>query len=198
MPTQNKTPIFNITKRIVDNVDRQISDNLIKWRMFSAKWKLEVDNFYGKPIRYEGVMFEGTPRDVFWGNYIEPFLENGIHESFKQLEIVCKEKNIGIEDYIYEMRGQLEILINKTYNYMAEIDQVLRGGGFPNSIQKVNVSGEIEAMVKYLDECIVGVLHKDTRIKLNEEVLELKPNIYGIGINLKALWRKIIKLFSGT
>jgi hypothetical protein len=26
----------------------------------------------------------------------------------------------------------------------------------------------------------------------NEDILELRPNIYGIGINLRALWKKLI------
>jgi hypothetical protein len=33
----------------------------------------------------------------------------------------------------------------------------------------------------------------EERIKTNDEILQLKPNFYGIGLDVKKLWKKITK-----
>jgi len=36
---------------------------------------------------------------------------------------------------------------------------------------------------------------KDTTNKGKEEILKLSPELYGVGVNLRLLWEKIISLF---
>ena len=196
-----ETPLYVLSKRIVDNWDHDISERLMKWRMFSAQWKLETENFYGKSISYNGIKFEGSPRLVFWEGYIEPFLEDRIIKSLNELENICRNKNINVEDYIHEMESLLKWLVNKTYNNMADIDQILRGGGFPKSVNRVIVSGRIEMMNEYISKAIAALLHKKPNPKVfnvDNEIVELKPNFFGFGINLRALWRKFVKFRNGT
>jgi len=195
----DNTPLYILSKSIVDDVDRVISEKLMKWRMFPAQWKLEIENYYGKPIRYSGIKYDGSPRVVYWGGFIEPFLENGIIKSLSELEKVCLQKNLDINDYVNEMEDLLRTLVVKTYNNMAEIDQILRGNGYPKSVTKFNVSDKITNMEDYLKKYIVAVTHKKHNAPENkQEIFELKPNIYGIGVDLKALWRKFIKWLNGT
>lgn len=193
------TPLYTLSKRIVGEVDRVISEKLMKWRMFSAQWKLEVEDYYGKSIHYSEIKFDGSPRVVFWRGFIEPFLENGIINSLTELEKICSERNLDINNYKNEMSELLQVLIVKAYNNMAETDQILRGNGNPKSVTKVNVSDKVAAMEKYLNNCLVVVSHgNSSKIENTQEIFGLKPNIYGFSIDLKVLWRKLLKLFNGT
>ncbi len=59
------TPLYPIMRAYVENYDRVISEKLMAWRMFPAKWHLDVTDLYGKRIICSGVMYEGSPEGVF-------------------------------------------------------------------------------------------------------------------------------------
>ena len=49
---------------------------------------------------------------------------------------------------------------------------------------------------KHYSECSLYsvLIHERDEKHLGEDIIELKPNFYGLGINLNAIWRKL-KLF---
>ena len=76
-----KTDLYSITNRKVNELDKTISDKMMKWLFFNFTG-LHITDYYGKEINYKGIKFDGSPRLVFW-KYFDPFLENWMkHTNF--------------------------------------------------------------------------------------------------------------------
>ena len=53
-------------------------------------------------------------------------------------------------------------------------------------------------MYEYLDGHTVAIMHRREKGGANEakgDIVEIKPNIYGIGVNLNELWRRVKSRF---
>jgi len=71
------TPLHAIFKRrISDSVEHLLQNQVTPWSFLTAGKPFRVKKCDGREISYEGVGFEGSPREVFWARYIEPFLED--------------------------------------------------------------------------------------------------------------------------
>jgi hypothetical protein len=96
-----------------------------------------------------------------------------------------------------ETRDLLTLLVERVYEHMARTDQVLRGGGFPSTIKPVNVAPRIATMKRHVDDLIVALTHSETPIPSppseGREILLLRPSLWGIGIDLRALWRRLFR-----
>ena len=184
--------LYPITQKRVAELDRIISDKLMKWRMFSAKWKLHVTDCYGKEINYEGVKYEGSPQLVFWSNFTEPFLENGITDILNKIYRECQNRNLHPDEYLKEAVELLKALTRKVFKEMSRIDQELRGNGYPNSVKPRDVTEKITKIDQFINVHLKAVIHRgdEASKKNHEDIIDIKPNFYGIGLNLNAFWRK--------
>ena len=185
----NLTALYPIIHGHVLEVDQVISDKLMKWRMFSAQWKLDVTTFHGKRIYYSGVKYEGSPEHVFWSGFVEPFLRDGIESTLRLVVDECAIRKLKPTVYLDEASSLLELLVEKTYLTMAEIDKVLMGGGYPKSIEPRDVSTKIEGMTRYIGQFRTALTHRAE--EGTGEILTLKPSFQGISLDLRALWRWI-------
>jgi len=71
------TPLYPLIERLVEEEWVKLErDQITPWTFMTAGSRLRMKDFYGKEIIYEGVDFDGSPSDVFWGRHIEPFLED--------------------------------------------------------------------------------------------------------------------------
>ena len=190
-----KSDLYPITFQKIKALDIVISDKLMALKMFSARWKLQTTNYYGKEIHYEGILFEGTPEIVFWDNFIEPFLENGVIDILNATYQMCAEKNLEPHTYINEACDILKRLNQKTYKTMSRTDQILRGNGYPDSVTPKNVDDKIKNMDSFIDTHSAAILKRGEKPKdkSSEDVIDIKPNFFGIGLNLNALWRKLMR-----
>lgn len=192
----SKTDLYPITFQNVKELDKIISDKLMAWRVFPARWKLHITDYYGKVIHYDEVHgYEGSPEIVFWDNFIEPFLENGIIDILKTTYQMCKEKNLDPIPYMKETCESLKLLNRKTYENMSRTDQLLRGKGYPNSVTPKKVDEKINKINQFIDSYFTAILkrgkeHKDSS---TEDIIDIKPNFCGIGLNFNALWKKAKK-----
>ena len=191
--TGNRTALYPWTKRQVQSLDKDILDRITKWRMFCAKWTLKIKDFHGKEISYSGVKFEGSPRHVYWG-YFGPFFTNGIAKVLEDVTQECISRGLKPKEYVLETAELLKIMVSRLYEQISRTDQVLRGNGYPERVEKRDVSTNIKAMHSYIEKEIdVVLLRKYSTHSSNrndkEDVLEVKPNIAGIGLNLNALYR---------
>ena len=189
----NRTALYPWTKRIVQSLNKDILDRIIKWRMFCAEWKLKIKDFYGKDISYSGIKFEGSPRRVYW-NYFGPFFTHGIARVLEEVTQECINRGLEPKEYVLEAAELLKIMVSRLYEEISQTDQVLRGNGFPNSVEKKDVSKNVESMYSFIDKEIdVVLLRKISAPSRNgndiEDVIEVKPNFAGIGLNLNALYR---------
>ena len=160
--------------------------------MFPAKWELRVTDYYGKEINYKGIKYEGSPREAFWSNFTEPFLENGIIDILNQTYRECQDRSLYPDEYLREAVELLKALNRKVFKKMSRIDQVLRGDGYPNSVKPQDVTKKVNKIDQFIDTHLKAVTHRWDEVskKNHEDIIDIKPNFYGIGLNLNALWRK--------
>ena len=126
-------------------------EQLDPWRFFNVR-PLDCTDGQGKRIRYGGVKFEGSPREVFWRGYIDPFLENITIKTLDTVAHICDSASLSPAAYLDEASQLLNLLVHHVYRDMAEIDRVLRGEGYPNRIPIRDVSNEVAKMEKLIAE----------------------------------------------
>jgi hypothetical protein len=192
------TALYPWTKRQVQALGKDILDRIIKWRMFSAKWELKIKDYYGKEISYSGVRFEGSPQRVYW-SYFGPFFTNGSAKVLEAVTQECIKRGLEPKEYVIEAAELLKVMVSRLYEQISLTDQILRGNGIPKSVERRDVSKNIESMHSYITKEIGVVLLRKTISSVGEnvqeDVLELKPNIWGIGLNLNAFYRWIRQKF---
>ncbi len=146
--------MYERTSREVGNLSKRLTEKLDHWLFIDAGPPFEVTRFDGKPIRYQGVEFSGSTREVFWGGFIEPFLEDGIINVLDETAARCCDANLKPTAYLDEAADRLWGLVRSTYDHMARIDQRLvskgglRSGG---SVGERDVTGKIARMEQFID-----------------------------------------------
>jgi len=78
-----RTPLYPLIQQRVAEAARPLAERLEEWRMMSSRAGLKTTNFNGKPVQYQGVTFDGTPRVVFWGEFFEPFMYDAARQSLE-------------------------------------------------------------------------------------------------------------------
>jgi hypothetical protein len=150
------TSLYARTKKRVDDLEHMlINEKLMPWSLMQSGKPIEITDYYGKTLHFEGIMFSGSPRSIFWGNFIEPFIENGIVEVLDAVAADCRTNDVEPKPYLEEAAVLLDALIRKVYDFMAETDQRLLGV----DIQKRrNVSDKIEKMSQLLKDHTTAAL----------------------------------------
>jgi hypothetical protein len=113
-----------------------------------------VNDYYGKPIAYSGIRFNGSPIQVFWNGYIEPFLQD---IAFRAIDLAMKsaaERKIPLREPLLEVKGNLYSLCHRTFERMADIDQRLRKGGVLNEVPIRRTDNELARMHQFIDKRI--------------------------------------------
>ena len=186
------TELYPMTKRTVELLNKEMMDRIVQWRMFSAKWELQIKDYYGKEISYKGIKYHGSPELVFW-SYFPPFFDHEIPKILNQVSITCKEKMLPQESYVIEAGELLKIMTTNLWHEIAKTHQLLKGNGFPKEHDLKNVDGYIKSAAMKIDDEIKAILlvgsAPESTSELNEDMIDIKPNIAGIGVNLNAVWR---------
>ncbi len=180
----------------VENKFKQLSTNkLTPWEFLNTGKMSPIVDFYGRTIQYSGVGFEGSPREVFWGGFIEPFLEDIFVWAFEFALDYAKKRNSDCQELVlYTHQCLLNGLI-LIYKRMQNIDRKLRGKGFPDQVPPRDVSREIKKMETKLGEyrdsalAVLRLKNKQTAGDTFSDVIELKPGISGFSLDLKKLWK---------
>jgi hypothetical protein len=149
-------PTFN--KRVNDAIEQLIQKQVTPWAFLTAGPPFRICYFDGKQIAYQGIGFEGSPRHVFWGRYIEPFLEALCVSEIGAAVSEAKERGVDGRLLLVEIQGMLSAGFARVYNRMAEIDQRLLGKGFPEQIARRSTANELDAMTQFLGSLIRGEL----------------------------------------
>lgn len=161
-----------IQKLFQDELQRIETEQITPWIMGFATGKLNIHYFNKKQISYSGIAFEGSPQQVFWGRYIEPFLEDFISSAIEQITRECSENSLDIEIELKCLEDHLRTLISSTFDKMAKAEQRMLGKGYPEQIPKRNVDIYINAMNHYLRQHIAMEIVKYISRKKNDAVVE--------------------------
>lgn len=180
----------------VENKFKKLNrDKLAPWVFLNAGNTVSIVDFYGHTIRYQGVRFEGSPREVFWGGFIEPFLEDIFVWAFELALDYAKKRDSDSRKLILYTRECLMNGVNLIYKGMQKIDRNLRGNGFPDKITPRDISREINKtqikLDEYRDSTLVALKIKNEQAASGKftDVVELKPGIFGFSFDLKKLWK---------
>lgn len=151
----SRTPLYPaFEKRIRDRIDWVIQDKVTPWVFMTAGPPFKMQTFHGKEISYQGIKFEGPPCLVFWGHFIEPFLEDIIVAEIDSAVKLAHERRVNLQELLSEIRTLLQADIARVYAKMADVDRRLRGEGFPQRVAPKVVDGFISSMMKLVDDRI--------------------------------------------
>jgi len=73
--------------------------------------RLDTTDFHGKPVRYRGIKFEGSPCTVFWTGFFEPFIQDAARQSLEWIIECCRQRHLDPGDYLTETTSLLGVLI---------------------------------------------------------------------------------------
>lgn len=151
------TPLYpTFKKRIHDAIEQLITKQITPWSFLTAGPPFRVTTFDGRKIAYQGVGFEGSPETVFWGRYIEPFLEDLCISEISAAVSMASARDIDGRLLLRELQRLLSDGFRKVYSHMSDVDCRLRGKGYPHSVAPRSVDTEIQRMGIFLDERIAS------------------------------------------
>jgi hypothetical protein len=151
-------------KRVQDAYETIEEEKLNPWIWINIDKMRPVTMHNGKVISCKGVLFEGSPRLVFWSDdFIPPFIEDAIVKVFDETIEECYKGNLEPKPYIDEANRLLGGFIWKVYNRMADIDQKLSRKGDSRKAGRKDISFQTAKMEK----CLKG--HYDAAVLLASE-----------------------------
>ena len=146
------TPLFVIfQKRIGDSFENLIRVQVTPWVFLNSGRPMRVKQHNQSQISYEGIGFEGSPRNVFWSRYIEPFMEEICINEIDAAVQKAKDRHVDATLLLPEIEGLLLAGIWKTFSNMADVDQRLLGKGFPEKIPLRSIDKEYLIMRNFVE-----------------------------------------------
>jgi hypothetical protein len=153
------TPLYpTFRKRITDAFEQLDKQQVTPWAFMTAGPPFRVNQFDGRKIAYQGIEFEGSPREVFWSGYIEPFIEHLCSSEIETAVSMAKERDVDVRLLLPEIQELSTLGIRKVYEHMADIDQGLRGKGYPKSVGRQAVTHKVQCMETFVAERIQAEL----------------------------------------
>ncbi|MGN2249785.1 hypothetical protein ACFWZ1_06850 [Frateuria sp. GZRe14] len=186
------TELHPLTRAKLDELSRPITETIMKWRFFNAQKGIETTKHDGSAVSIHGVKYAGSVPLVYWSGFFEPFMIHAASETLGWVADHCKERRLDPAPYIDEARLLIHDLIRKSYHEIAKTDQLLRGNGFPETVTPHDVSSKEKAACDHVDRLAKAyLLSGPPTPRASEDIIEIKPNLWGIGVNFNAVWRRI-------
>ena len=192
-PSPLNTIIQADVKEITESI---LKDTINPWIFFNSQGVriLKADGSY---ISISGVEYSGSSILVFWDGFIDAYIYKKSRELIESTRLKAIDRNIPVDIALRECWVHLQAMITTIFNRMAVVDQKLRGKGYPASVKKNNVqkyiarnSKKIEVLINAEIECnFPDKSQKSTWL----DAFELKPNFWGLGINLNWLISKVFR-----
>lgn len=159
------TPLYpTFRKRVDDAIDQLIRQQVTPWSFMAAGPPFRIKHFDGRQIAYQGITFDGSPREVFWSRYIEPYLEELCLSEITAAVSMARERQVDAKLLLPELQELLSAGFQKVYKKMADVDRRLRGKGYPENVNPRGIDDKLRAMDQFLDE------------RIHSEIAMWKPN----------------------
>lgn len=155
-------------KSIYDESESITRDRVDPWLHLSHSG-VHLKTFDGRAIEYQGVHFLGTPSQIFWSRYIEPFLEDFVLRQLALAVRLSKERELDGRELIGDIRPLLKQASAKVFSRMADVDRRLMSGGFPDSRSLRDTKLELSQIERFIDShCAAEVLmwHQKPRLQI--------------------------------
>jgi len=186
------SPLNAIIQADVNAAEDKILTNTIDPWIFYNSHGVNILKANGKQISIKGVEFSGSASDVYWSGFADEWIQKIGRELIESTRKKAIERGLPIAPALSDCFDELKIMIETIFNRMAEIEQRLNGKGYPKSIPKKDVSDQIQKNVDFLQLIINSEINSSVSSHSNSgwwlNVLELKPNFCGVGLNLNFLF----------
>lgn len=151
------SPVFaELENFVLDEYRHLDRECLTPWVFFNAGPPMRVEDFYGRQIGYQGIEFSGSPRDVFWGNFIEPFLRDLTVRTAAHAVELADSRRILRSDALADAQVLLNGVVHGAYERMQDIDRRLRGKGHPSKVAPEDISPKRENMEAFVARILHG------------------------------------------
>src|SRR6266702_2738885 len=108
---------------------RMQNEWFFRWHHIGGENVVEIDGFDGRTIRYGGIKFSGTARDVYWST-IQRYARQKVGQLFDQLEIEVQKYPLEIRARsLDEVEPILRAFLGKIRSAAVDKDRILRGNG---------------------------------------------------------------------
>ncbi len=148
-------PSSKIQKLVYDEQKQLIKRQIDNWLLGFNMGKLETKDCDGNVICYEDVKFEGSPRDVFLSNYIEPFLEKATDRLIDAVANIFKNNKVGFQSSLSELRSEVLKFYDCVYSRMAYVERNLRANGNPSTLDFYDFTLSKQRMASYLIDAVI-------------------------------------------
>lgn len=128
-----------------------IRDQVAPWIFMAIATPFRVKRFDGRPITYQGIGFSGSPQQVFWSGYIEPFLESVCVTEVEAAARAARDRGVDAREVLAEVEELVSAGIEKVYREMASVDLRLSRVESANATPR-SVDGEVDRMSAFLSE----------------------------------------------
>jgi len=192
------SPLNEIIRADAEEAQEALLNEVVEpWAFFNSHG-IEIKKADGRPISISGCAYAGSAVDVFWYSFIDEHLKKTSRQLIESTRIKAIERQVPIQDALSDCLIHLRAMIDKTFYRMAVIDQHLRGKGFPQSVQRKDPQDRVERSYKDIKRLVDAEILCAQQPKITSKenwvnALELKPNFFGIGLNLNWLIPKYFR-----
>lgn len=145
--------------------ERMLNEWFFRWHFIGQNGPIEIDGFDGRVIKYGGIKFYGSPRDVYW-NTLKRYLQNKVAEYFDDAEQKVLDYPFEMQSKIFtEVASELRRFTSQIIFDAIDKDRILRGDGmnFPSKDSS------------YADRFLIEEMISARETSLIETVLARKP-----------------------
>lgn len=139
-----------LQKRLKDEFQKLINEQITPWIFMTTSAGLKIKKFDGKQISYDGIEFSGLPEAVFWGGYIEPFLEDISFRAIDAAIAKSKAQDTILQPVLRDVLELLKLGFDNVYARMADVDRRLRGKGYPESAPQKDTTPYLKKMERFV------------------------------------------------
>lgn len=129
-----------------------IAAQVSPWARLLTARTLAVRRHDGSSLAWTDTKYGVPQQDIFWRGYMDPFLEELITTQMREAALVARKAEGDREVLIAEVRDLLLRAVRRVYDAMADVDQQLRGEGYPQSVARRSLKTELRVMEQYIDK----------------------------------------------
>jgi hypothetical protein len=109
---------------------RMQNEWFFKWHHIGGDSVVEMEGFDGRMIRYGGIEFSGTARDVYWST-IQRYARQKVGQLFDEFEFELQKYPLEIRsNALTEALSLIRVFIGQIRKAAVDKDRILRGNGF--------------------------------------------------------------------
>ncbi len=99
-----------------------LNDKVIRWMFAGTNCDARVTDFYGKDVYIGRVAFDGSIKDRFWGEFVEPFLQDFIVKFVAEAVRLAEERGVERAAALRDAQGLLRMIVRGTYRHMEKVE----------------------------------------------------------------------------